>query len=365
MEQAPVVIIGGGTSGSVAARTLADSTSLPIVVLEPGGVTDDDNPRFLDGLTEAVLWPGEAMPQARAVGGGSAVNGMLLSGEPPGWLEGLVRRATPEEAGELGRALLGAGGRLSWMWWNNGRWNPGRAMKHVEEEGRVRIVRQAAVSLVLSGDRAVAVRTTEGEIACSHVVMCAGAVLTPRILRASGIGGQVGAGLQNHPTVTFTIARQGEDVGFFDACVVQDLLVDGGIGLMIAYERETAAVPRRGAVSVSLMNPVSRGTAGASADFALLSDPLDRARMDSLVATARGIVSGMGSTVIGESGVHPVSHATSSCARATDEVGNLHGFGNITVADASVIPGVPAETPAASVTMWSLRISRALGRRLS
>ena len=365
MDSAPVVIIGGGTSGSIAARTLADVTDRPIVVLEPGGFTDDDNPRFLDGLSDDVLWPDEAMPQARAVGGGSAVNGMILSGDPPDWLEGLVRQAHQHEAGELGRGLLDAGGRLSWMWWNNGRWNPGRAMVHVEEEGRLVLDGRAAVSLVLSGDRAIAVRTTAGEIACSHVVMCAGAILTPRILVASGIGGAVGEGLQNHPTVTFTVRRRGDDMGFFDACVVRDLNLDGATGLMIAFERESAVADGRGSVSVSLMNPVSRGTAGESADFALLSDPLDRSRMGSLVSEAREIVRRMGCDILRESGIHPVSHATSSCARTVDEDGELRGFRNITVADASVLPNVPAETPAASVTMRSLRISRTLGRRLS
>lgn len=365
MGAGPLVIIGGGTSGSIVARTLASSTDRPIIVLEPGGTSDDDNPRFLDGLNEDTLWPGEPMPQARAIGGGSAVNGMILSGSPPSWLDGLVRRAAPHEAGDVGKALLGAGGRLPWMWWNNGRWNPGRAMLHLEEEGRISIVRERAQSIVLSGGSATAVRTGGGDIDCSHVVMCAGALLTPRILRASGIAGQVGAGLQNHPTVTFTVDHPGEDAGFFDACVVRDLVTDGAVGLMVGYERESSAPGAPGSVSVSLMNPVSRGLAAESADFALLADPVDSERMTAIVGLARQVLVGSGLVVTGESAVHPVSHAASSCSSAVGPDGELVGHPNITVADASVLAGVPAETPAASVTIESLRISRALGRRLT
>ena len=365
MPAAPVVIVGGGTSGAIVARTIADATDLPVVVIEPGGITDDDNPRFLDGLTDGTLWRGEQMPQARAVGGGSAVNGMILSGDPPRWLSGLTRRARADEAGAVGLALLEAGGRLPWMWWNNGRWNPGRAMLHLQEEGRIRILRDTVTSLRVEGESVSAVITAGGVVECSHVVMCAGAILTPRLLRASGITGDVGEGLQNHPTVTFTVRRPGPAMGFFDACTVLDISRAGAVGLMIAYERETAAPQAPGSVGVSLMNPQSRGMAGETADFALLSDPVDRARMSLVVDEARKVLARAGLGVLAESGVHPVSHATSSCRHVVGPEGDLRGFRNVTLADASVLPGVPAETPAASVTIESLRISRALGRRLS
>jgi choline dehydrogenase-like flavoprotein len=184
----PVVVVGAGTAGSVVARTLASSCDSEIIVVEPGGQTDDDNPRFLDHLVDATLWPGLPVPQARALGGGSAVNGMILSGAEPGWLAGLTRHARPGEEGGVGRQLLGLGGRHSRMWWNNGRWNPARAMLHVEEEGRLRIVRSTVERLVMRDGRATGVMTADGGIECGHVVMCAGAVLSPRVLIASGRG---------------------------------------------------------------------------------------------------------------------------------------------------------------------------------
>ena len=59
-----------------------------------------------------------------------------------------------------------------------------------------------------------------------------------------------------------------------------------------------------------------------------------------------------------------VSHATSSCSQAIDSQGMLKGLSNVAVADASALPGVPSNTPAASVTMEALRISRVLAEGL-
>lgn len=383
----PVVVVGAGTAGSVVARTLASSCDRDIVVIEPGGHTDDDNPRFLDQLSDATLWPGLPVPQARALGGGSAVNGMILSGEEPGWLSGLTRHARPGEEGSVGRQLIGLGGRHSRMWWNNGRWNPARAMLHVEEEGRLRIERSTVEHLVIRDGRATGVMTDDGEIECGHVVMCAGAVLSPRVLLASGLHGDVGKGLQNHPTVTFSVPRPDADPGRFDACVVMDMTEGPAEGLVVAYERMSGTDASSGMVTLSLLNPVSRGAVTADeVDFALLHADSDAAALLALVraflrsagrsgmeglrdsrgADATDILSMNDGTALEwlRGHVHAVSHATSSCAAAVLPGGLLAGTGNVTVADASVLPGVPHETPAASVTIMARRIAAALGEDL-
>lgn len=365
-NEAPVVVVGGGTAGSIVARVLASTTGLPLVVIEPGGLTDDDNPRFMDGLRGDAVTDVGGMPQARALGGGSAVNGMVLSGREPRWLEGLTSVPAPAEVGPVGRKLIAAGGRVSRLWWNNGRWNPARAMMHVEEEGRLRIIRSTARRIVAEDGTAVAVECGSGTIDASHVVLCAGAVSTPRLLLASGITAGVGEGLQNHPTVSFTFALDAPTGGMFDSAAVLDIVDDGAIGLMVAFERESTAQPGRGLVTVSLMNPESRGTVTTDlVDFAFLSTDRDRAAMGRLLVRARRVISDMGVESVEESGVHPVSHPTSSCSRAVNANGRLTGWSNITVADASVLPGVPHETPAASVTIEALRIARVLGEELS
>ena len=60
-----------------------------------------------------------------------------------------------------------------------------------------------------------------------------------------------------------------------------------------------------------------------------------------------------------------VSHASSSCSSAIDADGGLRGFANVTIADASGLPTVPSETPAASVTIEATRIGRSLGEKLA
>lgn len=387
VQHGPVVVVGAGTAGSVVARTLASSCSRDIIVIEPGGHTDDDNPRFLDQLVDATLWPGLPVPQARALGGGSAVNGMILSGAEPGWLAGLTRHARPGEEGGVGRQLLGLGGRHSRMWWNNGRWNPARAMLHVEEEGRLRIVRSTVERLVMRDDRATGVMTADGGIECGHVVMCAGAVLSPRVLLASGLHGGVGKGLQNHPTVTFSVPRPDADLGRFDACVVMDVTEGPARGLVVAYERVSGTDASTGMVTLSLLNPESRGAVTAdSLDFGLLSDDRDARALLALIRTFLRAADGSGMEVLLDSRgvdatevlsmedgaalewlrghVHGVSHATSSCAAVVGPGGLLRGTENVTVADSSVLPGVPHETPAASVTIMARRIAAALGEDL-
>ncbi|MEY4365451.1 MAG: hypothetical protein RLZZ305_795 [Actinomycetota bacterium] len=361
----PVVIVGGGTAGCIVARTLADLTGVPLVLVEPGPRTDDDAPRFMDGLSDAVMWPGLDYPQARALGGGSAVNGMILSGEEPGWLKGLTRQARPEEAGPLGTALLRSGGRLSRLWWNNGRWNPARAVLHLEEEGRMEIVRGTVGELVVDGARVPEVVVDGRAVRCSHVVLCCGAVLTPLLLRASGVRGSTGEGLQNHPTVTFTVDRPEGVAGRFDATTVLDIDSDGAVGLAVGFERAHAGDSGHGLVTVSLMNPRSRGAVADRVEFALLDDPWDAAAMERLTGTAEKVLARAGLTVREVSDPHPVSHPTSSCASVVDGRGMLHSLTNVTVADASVLPGVPPETPAASVTISALRIARLLGEELA
>jgi choline dehydrogenase-like flavoprotein len=384
----PVVVVGAGTAGSVVARTLASSCDRDIIVIEPGGRTDDDNPRFLDQVGDATLWPGLPVQQARALGGGSAVNGMILSGQEPEWLSGLTRHARPGEEGSVGRQLLALGGRRPRMWWNNGRWNPARAMLHVEEEGRLRIVQTTVERLAMRDGRATGVKTAGGDIECGHVVMCAGAVHSPRVLIASGLHGDVGKGLQNHPTVTFSVPRRDADLGRFDASVVLDMAEGPAKGLVVAYERMSSTDASTGMVTLSLLNPLSRGAVTADAvDFALLSEGGDAGALLALVrvflrsagrsgmqglrdsrgADAEEVLS-MDDAAAGEwlrAHVHAVSHATSSCASATGPGGLLGGTENVTVADASVLPGVPHETPAASVTIEARRIAAVLGEDLS
>lgn len=272
----PVVVIGGGTSGCTVAALLAATTTREIVLIESGNVsTHDDEPRFMDVISEENTPPfamvslvegGIAVPyaQANVLGGGSAINGMILSGEPPASVEGLTRLAKADEMGSVSRALLEAGGAPSRLWWNGGRWNPGRAVQHLVEEGRVSIVNQDAVLLTGESGAVHEVHTEDSVIEADHVVMCAGAIATPMLLLSSGMGAinpQIGVGLQDHPTIAFTMARLDSDRGVFDASVhLKGVTNSGGRFIVLAYERVSREVSSDALITVSLMSPTSRGT---------------------------------------------------------------------------------------------------------
>ena len=93
--QLPIVVIGGGTAGCTVVSTLAAITTRTIVLIEPGpsSVHDDEAAFFTvlsdDSLSREVQTTlvdgGLDTPyvQAHVLGGGSAINGLLLTGDEP------------------------------------------------------------------------------------------------------------------------------------------------------------------------------------------------------------------------------------------------------------------------------------------
>ena len=272
--QKPVVVVGGGTAGATVVSCLATHCPRDIVLIEPGNSSPhDDVVRFLSVLENdriiqhtpcTLVENGPVVPyvEARVRGGGSAVNGLLLTGEVPSMVAGLTRRARLHEVGDISGALLQSGGELSELWWNRGRWNPGRILGYLERGERISIRRDNAVSLDVEDNRVVGVITTNGYVEAEHVVMCAGALQTPVILLRSGVGitnNNIGQGLQNHPTVTFVLGRRTDDVGVFDAAVMKKFAAGSREAMIIAYERLNGGSVDEGMLSVAIMNPTSRG----------------------------------------------------------------------------------------------------------
>ena len=166
--------------------------------------------------------------------------------------------------------------------------------------------------------------------------------------------------------------------------------------MAVAYERVSATDDSHALLTVSLMNPVSRGAVwlsedGFQYDFNMLANEFDRAAMrdaarwilevighPAFLAIADGVfVDGDGGNALLLDGMKNqeldawiresltlVSHASASCSQAIDGQGKLNGLSNVYVADASALPGVPSETPAASVTIEASRISRLLAEEL-
>jgi choline dehydrogenase-like flavoprotein len=412
VTRAPIVVIGGGTAGCTVVSHLAAQTTRDIVLVEPGAmVRTDENPRFYDALEangvtrerDVVIAQGRCgtYREARALGGGSAINGMLLTGEEPLHLRGLTRMATTADCGMMGQVLLHAGGEFSRLWWNRGRWNPGRAVNHLIEEGRIRMVSGEVEVLSFQQDQVASVVTSDSEIATSHVVLCAGAIATPALLLRSGCGDKnstIGVGLQNHPCISVPFDLGESTAARFDASVMYRFATMCSDEIsMFAFERASTNDEQLGVVTVALMTPQSRGAVTmrngeCSVDFNVLDVESDR---QSLTEGVEALVAMLGEGEL-PGGVHiaeaspqhfslhkfaessadtraellqahvdVLSHATSSCAQSVDERGAVLGFGGVTVADASVLPRTPNCTPAAPVTIEALRIARILGEELS
>jgi choline dehydrogenase-like flavoprotein len=409
----PIVVIGGGTTGCTVVSTLAAMTPRPIVLIEPGlSSVHDDEAAFFTVLTDETLFReiqttlidgGIDKPyvQANVLGGGSAINGLLLTGDEPSFLSGLTRVATEADCGQMGTALLAENGRFSRMWWNGGRWNPGRAVKHLVEEGRVTVI-QESVTYLEHAQRVVSVaHTTNEAIEGSLFVMCAGALATPALLLHSSLERAVsgiGDGLQNHPTITFTLRLKKNVSSRFDTTVVRESRSSSDAKLLtIAYERTNGNDAMTALLSISLMDPESRGGVWRSNtamqnDFNMLATMRDRVAMREavreLISTATSasfsaisemvLVDSEGTSVevldamknadldewICEH-LSVVSHAASSCNEIVDSDGKVRGVGNLYIADASILSNVPSCSPAGPVVIEAARIARAIGETLS
>ena len=410
--QLPIVVIGGGTAGCTVVSTLAAMTSQPIVLIEPGPLSrHDDVAPFFDVLADEQLSRslqttltdgGDEQPyiQANVLGGGSAINGLLLTGDEPVFLSGLTRVATADDCGQVGSALLAENGRFSRLWWNGGRWNPGRAVHHLVEEGRVTLV-QDTVTYLEHAQRVITVaHTTHQAVEGSLFVMCAGALLTPAIMLHSSLERAVsgiGDGLQNHPTITFTLRLRAKAAHRFDVAVVRESQSSSGVEfLTIAYERTTSGDEASAMVSVALLNPDSRGGVWRSNtamqnDFNMLATVRDRMAMreavrELIATTMTGSFSSIASQIFVDSEgttvdvldamnhaaldewienhLSLVSHASSSCHEIVDESGKVRGVGNLYIADASILHSVPSCSPAGPVVVEASRIARAIGETL-
>jgi choline dehydrogenase-like flavoprotein len=230
--------------------------------------------------------------------------------------------------------------------------------------------------------------------------MCAGALSTPALLLHSSLERAVtgiGDGLQNHPTITFTLQLKKSVSQRFDASVVRESDSSSGAKLLtIAYERSNADDAATGLLSVSLMDPESRGGVWRSNtamqnDFNMLATMRDRVAMREavreLIATAmsasftaitRQILVDTGGTSVDvldamknaeldewiAGHLTVVSHATSSCHEIVEADGKVRGVGNLYIADSSILHSVPPCSPAGPVVVEAARIARTIGETL-
>lgn len=262
-----VVVIGAGPAGCVVARNLADAgRTVTLVEAGPGrphpqslGTVDAldalaEPDRFWPGLHAAAVPPRLGMPYriGHGVGGGSAVNPMVMttgdradydrwdhhwgatgwgwSGFGP-WFDHLGRRFTTEPApiGPLADAVRSSiadrGGAVDGFSADIDQWGfttaslaTRRGQRHGVAEafidappsGRgIELVSGATVRrVVFSGRRTTGVELADGSrIDAGMVVLSAGAINSPTLLRASGVE-RIGdeRPILDHPSFVFTVA---------------------------------------------------------------------------------------------------------------------------------------------------------------
>jgi choline dehydrogenase/5-(hydroxymethyl)furfural/furfural oxidase len=432
-----------------AARGLT-SPSFFDALAEPGRTWSDLTARRVAGQDERFYARG------RGVGGSSAVNAMIgLWGETDdydrwerdhgcvGWswsdvqpvfmrMPVPLRTPRPAEIGPLGRAVAEIGRDDGWV----EHVGPGAVGPLRRDVGRCRLTqhpdgRRASAfdvyveavrhrpeltirvdthveRIMFSGDRAVGVGLSDDSVIdADAVVVAAGAIETPRLLRRSGVDNEfIGRGLQDHAAATFTVLRR-------DAVDPSSLAV-GVVGRFssgrapadlqilpiehLGSGDESAGTAMLGVVNVALMNVHSRGRVDAtSVNFDMLSDERDldalvqgvssirdwfdraplRVAVDAVFVDDRG-------THLDDLGVDERSlrqwvsavtgdyvHAAGSCAMGrrgesvVDSCGRSWDRRGLWIADASIMPRIPRANTHLPTVMVAERVVEFLNDEIS
>ncbi len=256
--RADVAIVGSGAGGAVTAAALAEGGRDVCVIEEGPWIAPDEMEPFSfeemrakyrhRGLTAALGRPGIAYAEGRCVGGSTEINSGLYRRLPDElaakWreryriaeftpeildhyaslVEAEIQVSTVPGAPPLSSALIERGAtKLGWRSTEFARLfsysSDGRGSKQTMARTFVpravaagaRIVPDTeAVRLLVDGGRAWGVacrsRRPDGtwstfEVHAPQVIVCGGAIQTPALLQRSGIRGNVGSGLEFHPTI--------------------------------------------------------------------------------------------------------------------------------------------------------------------
>ena len=436
-----VVVAGGGSAGCVLAARLSER-GRRVCLVEAG----PDYGPYVEGRWPADIldarrlafshaWEREredrSQLRARILGGCSAHNAcIVIPGAPSdydewghGWSHAAiepyltrveralrVHRFEAEELSPWHREFAAAAGDDAIVHPVNAvgtvRWNAAFAYLDPVRE-RLEILADATVDRVLlSGDRAVGVATTGGEVRAEHVVLAAGAYGSPGILLRSGIGPDrglpVGDGLADHVGIGLgfapTPALERETAAFeatrplfmgqvtaalsSAACPpdVWDVFVFPAVDPVPGgYELSAAAFAMkphsRGSVRLTSRDPraplaVDHGFLGDERDIDTLVEGVEAVRAlaaDDRLApyVSREIRPGAGvdarTHVLAE--VRGFFHPVGTCAigRVVDGDGRVYGVDGLSVADASVMPTIPR----ANTNLTTMAVAERLAERIA
>ncbi|MBA3287073.1 MAG: GMC family oxidoreductase N-terminal domain-containing protein, partial [Acidimicrobiia bacterium] len=212
--------------------------------------------------------------------------------------------------------------------------------------------------IAVVGDRAVGVVLASGvEVPAHRVVVCAGAVGSPALLLASGLGGAaVGRNLQNHPGLPVTLhLRDGVDVDRHGLATAVTWRAETDVEI-VALNHLGPDEPGRAMLLVGAMAPTGRGSVTLGADGTPVVEPVasdqDRVRLDVGLRRVEELLAHPAFAAIVdrvEVGQAPAGfhHATSTCAMGAvvDGRGSVTATAGLAVVDASVFPTIPTTHP--------------------
>lgn len=367
------IVVGGGVAGCVVAQRLRARHDR-VLVIEAGRAAAHEPVPPVDifaalpgHVHEGVLarrTPAQGLTpylSGAGLGGGSLVNGLLVVGDPVG--VPVPAASADEGCTTLERRILP--GSVSWS--SAVFLGPGRP--RLADLTRGCSVLHARVG---SASPRGAVLTDGGSVSASEVVVCAGALESPRLLRRSGFEGHgVGTRLRDHASVCFTVpgtfgfSASGRASTLVGRSASGDLMYtsfagEPGLLLVTLLRCRSQGWLEDGHAELNLLTDLHDRTtlrAGVRVLLACAADlapvgPDGRNGRDLLAATDADLDDWM---LRNEGGTY---HATGTCAIGAALLGDatVRGAAGLRVIDASALAESPRGTPMAPV----LRLAAAL-----
>jgi len=422
-NQLPIVVVGAGSAGVVVASRWAADPSINVLLLESNSALGGSSVRnYMVGMTgmhDDYEWERDF---------GCAGWNWDVARKTFAAMPDILHAVQPVEAGQVDVALVNAAvaagvPRIEQLARDtqNGR---GAGFCSLTMSNGVRhsvletyfaplgirtnlAVRVNAVveSVVMDATRAVGVRLAGGEyIEARGVVVCAGALTTPILLRRSGIDRPgIGVGLQDHPSIAITLAlRQQQKSAIRIGANVRTSSQRGSADIHVLSLNETDESGMFGALIAGVMQVHSRGevkydsiTGKGIATFNQLGDGRDKEAMRDAVRFTYALassqsVSSIASSLLSDANgtsaqwigdatdseiddwalqqVGSYSHAAGSCAMGSsrdamavvNERAEVIDYQNIWLCDASILPTLPRANTHLPVVMIANRVSEML-----